>query len=607
MSHKTALGLSGRNLVAKKGRTTVTSIAGSIGIIGVSLVLALRGGFTQYIANTEKDMLSAYPITITETTLNYASIIQSMENGDTDNVDLSRLDDSIYVNSFLTKLANNMMSTNTITQEYLDYLDLIDEEHYYAKQISYGGDLGNNLFQDVSFEIPTPSETDINPTLNYRMSLNGLISLYKGQLETNESASPYQSFSEMFGTVQKVTYELPNNEDYILSQYDVVAGEYPDATAEDQMVLVLNKDGGMTDLVLAQLGLLSMDQVMELFEKGDEAAEEVTYISYEELLKHTYTYFPNDTIYYQSQLQSMGGQMLWQRVDSYDPKMNFIVNEKTGTQMKIGCILRAKEDTTYGSLASGLGYTPAFTEKYLNDCRTSKIAEEGKEQRVYFKDFSKWMQGMLQGSAEVQYDYEDVTLRDLGAETMPNAISIYVKDFEHKDAVTQHLERWNTEIKANDEAAQIQYSDTVEILMTLVRGMLDAVTYVLVAFTAISLVVSSVMIGVITYVSVVERTKEIGVLRSLGARKKDIRRLFNAETFLIGLFAGGFGVAVTYLLSIPINLILGGLTGISTLAALPIGQAIAMVVISVGLTLISGLVPAKAAAKKDPVIALRTE
>ena len=169
------------------------------------------------------------------------------------------------------------------------------------------------------------------------------------------------------------------------------------------------------------------------------------------------------------------------------------------------------------------------------------------------------------------------------------------------------MDYWNEVIQKDNEALQIQYTDTVAIMMTLIRSMLDAVTYVLVAFTAISLIVSSVMIGVITYVSVVERTKEIGVLRSLGARKKDIRHLFNAETFLIGLFAGAIGVGVTYLLSIPINLLLGHLTGISTLAALPVWQGLVMIGVSIVLTLISGLVPAQSAAKKDPVIALRTE
>ena len=608
MSHATALGLSGRNLVAKKGRTAITSIAGSIGIIGVSLVLALRGGFTTYIANTEKDMLSAYPLTITETTLDYASIMQSMQGGNAQ-VDLSKLHDSIYVNSFLTKLANNMMSTNVITQEYLDYLDEMDPDHYYAKQLSYGGDIGNNLFQTLNFTVSTPEEGDIEPSYEYAMSLNTLISMYKGQLDNSEDSGEYQSFSMMFGSVTSVTYEMPNNQDYILSQYDVVAGEYPDASSKNEMVLVLNNDGGMTDLVMAQLGLLSMDEVLELFKKDlAGGGDELTYIPHERLLEHKYIYYPNDAIYKETAMPSLGGQKVWQKTGAYNPKANMSVDESMGTEIKIGCILRAKEETKYGSLSSGLAYMPGFTEQYLTDSRASGVAADGEGKQIYSLDFASMIDAMSSGDySKMRYMVEDVSLRDLGAELMPNAISIYVKDFDHKDAVTAHLDRWNDEIKADSESEQIQYTDTVAVLMTLVRGMLDAVTYVLVAFTAISLVVSSVMIGVITYVSVVERTKEIGVLRSLGARKKDIRRLFNAETFLIGLCAGAFGVGITYALSVPINLILNALTGINGLAALPLGQGITMVVVSVVLTLISGLIPANAAAKKDPVIALRTE
>ena len=608
MSYKTALGLSGRNLVAKKGRTAITSIAGSIGIIGVSLVLALRGGFTTYIANTEKDMLSAYPIAVRETTLDYANILQAMEGGNVE-VDISRLNDSVYVNSFLTKLANNMMSTNTITQEYIDYVNQIDGEHYYAKQFLYGGDIGNNLFQNVSFSVETPEEGDIEPNYEYMMSLSSLLSMYQGQLENSESASEYQSFSRMFGTVESVTYEMPNNRDYILSQYDIVAGEYPEATSENEFVLVLNNDGGMTDLVMAQLGLLSMEEVLELFQKDLEGNNDLTYVPYETLLAHRYIYYPNDCIYTKAVMPSMGMQQLWQKTGYYDPNANLTMNEQKGTEIKIGCILRAKKTTTYGSLGSGLAYMPGFTQKYLADSRASKIVQDTEgQQRVYSMDFGSVIEAIMTGDySKMSYTFEDLTLRDLGGAEMPNEIRIYVKDFDHKDAVTAHLKKWNEVIKVDDEAAQIQYSDTVEILMTLVRGMLDAVTYVLVAFTAISLVVSSVMIGVITYVSVVERTKEIGVLRSLGARKKDIRRLFNAETFLIGLCAGLFGVGFTYAVSVPINMLLEFLTGIAGLAALPLGQGIAMVAISVVLTLISGLIPANAAAKKDPVIALRTE
>ena len=602
MSYATALGLSGRNLRAKKGRTAMTSFAGSIGIIGVSLVLALSGGFNTYIANTEKDMLSAYPVEVTETTLNYASIMQTMQSGNA-KVDLSQLDDKIYVNSFLTKLANNMMSTNKITEEYVAHLNAIDPENYYAMQMLYGGDIGNNLVQRVEF-----SKTVAGNKMEFAcdMSLNALLTMFQGQLQTEEGASEYGSFAAMFGSVESVTYEMPDNEEYILSQYDVVAGEYPDATDENSLVLVLNKDGGMTDLVLAQLGILSLDDVVELFQKGEENADTVRYIPYEELLEKTYSYYPNDAVYIEHNEMvedDFGNQVekqFW-RNTGYPTAQNLFMGTSDldatkKTDLKIDCILQAKESTSYGSLSSGLAYMKGFSEKYLADCRASKIAEAGTPQRVYSYQIMKG-----------EYKFEEVALRDLGGELLPNNVKIYVKDFDTKDAVTAHLDKWNDEIKKDDEGAQIQYTDTVAVLMTLVRSMLDAVTYVLVAFTAISLVVSSVMIGVITFVSVVERTKEIGVLRSLGARKKDIRRLFNAETFLIGLLSGVIGVGFTYLVSVPINMILGHLTGISTLAALPVHEGIIMVVVSVVLTLISGLIPAQAAAKKDPVIALRTE
>ncbi|MBQ8320328.1 MAG: ATP-binding cassette domain-containing protein [Clostridia bacterium] len=603
MSYKTALGLSGRNLLAKRNRTVVTSIAGSIGIIGVSLVLALSGGFNTYIANTEKDMLSAYPVSVTETTLNYASIISTMESGNA-KIELDQLNDRVYVNSFLTRLAGGMMSTNTITQEYIDYIDQIDEENYYDLQYLYGGNIGKNLFKNVTFTRTQENPAGGDPiTLeyNYDMSLTTLLSMYQGQLETEEGAQQYGDFAAMFGSVESVTYELPDNRDYILSQYDVVSGEYPDATSTDELVLVVNNDGSMTDLVLAQLGLLSLEEVVALFDQGSAGDDSTKFISYEELRSNTYTYYPNNSVYTWGNVPGIdeNGMPVFQQgwvENGFANELIPTLDKSTGTQLKIACILRAKEDTTYGSLSSGLAYTRGFAEKYHADCRTSAVAEAGTPQKIFRLDL-----------IEQEYKSEQRTLRDLGAEALPNAIKIFVKDFDSKDVVTAHLDRWNDEIKKDDEGAQIQYTDTVAILMTLVRSMLDAVTYVLVAFTAISLVVSSVMIGVITYVSVVERTKEIGVLRSLGARKKDIRRLFNAETFLIGLLSGLIGVGFTYLVSIPINFLLGSLTGIYTLAALPVHEGVIMICVSVVLTLISGLVPAQAAAKKDPVIALRTE
>lgn len=587
MSFGTSLGLSARNLHAKKGRTVITSIAGSIGIIGVSLVLALSGGFNDYIAATEKDMLSAYPVQINEMAFDYASVMNAMSTS-SEKVDLSKLDDKIYVNSFLTKFIKNFTTANSITQEYIDYLEEMPADSYYDLQYLYGEDISNNIYSEFSFS------TELGMEFNMEMSLNTILSLYRAKLEMDSDASNYANLAPMFSTVQSVTYELPDCKEYILSQYDIMAGEYPDS--EDELVLVVNNDGSMTDIVLAQLGLITTEDFLSLFDKN---YGEPMQIDFEELMRHTYTYYPNDEIYrYDSQAER------WMYAGFSGEQLPGGLTPESGVTLKIGCILRAKEGTTYGCLSGGLQYTKAFADRYRTDSMRSEIVAEQKAQTtVYYYDIYH----LASGSETEALQTKSMTLRTLGGGTLPNQVKIYVKDFSDKDVVTDYLDRWNDEIKADDEAQQITYTDTVAIMMTLVRSMLDAVTYVLVAFTAISLVVSSVMIGVITYVSVVERTKEIGVLRSLGARKKDIRHLFNAETFLIGLFAGVIGVGVTYLLSLPINLLLGHLTGISTLAALPLGQGIVMICISIALTLISGLVPAQSAAKKDPVIALRTE
>lgn len=591
MSFGTALGLSARNLRAKKGRTVITSIAGSIGIIGVSLVLALSSGFKGYIADTEKDMLSAYPIQINEMAFDYTSIMSAMASG-AEKVDISKLNDKIYVNSFLSRLAQGAMSTNTITQEYVDYLNELDEKSYYALQYGYGGDISNNIYSDFQFQ------TEAGADFNMNMSLNTILDLYKTKLMTDEAASEYASLASMFSTVQGVMYELPDCKDYILSQYDVMAGEYPDSA--DELVLVLNNDGGMTDIVLAQLGLITTDEFLALF-RTEEGSGPMT-IDFERLMQHTYSYYPNDKIYSYDQASGR-----WMYTGFSGEAFPGGLKKSDAKELKIGCILRAKEGTTYGSLSSGLQYTKAFAEEYRAESLNSKIVGAAAEKSV----LSVWYYDLYElassGDPADSLRSKELTVRTLGGGTLPNSVKIYVKDFDDKDVVTDYLDYWNDVIQKDDEALQIKYTDTVAIMMSLVRSMLDAVTYVLVAFTAISLVVSSVMIGVITYVSVVERTKEIGVLRSLGARKKDIRHLFNAETFLIGLFAGAIGVGVTYLLSLPINLLLGHFTGISTLASLPLIQAGVMVCVSVALTLVSGLVPAQSAAKKDPVIALRTE
>ncbi len=607
MSVGTSLGLSARNLRAKKGRTIVTSFAGSIGIISVCLVLALSNGFNRYILKTEEDMLSYYPLQVTRTALDLTSVMTGMSGG-SDAPDLSELDDKVYVNSFLTKIAKGMTVTNNITQEYLDYIGAMEEGLCSAVQYDYGESLADNLFTGVV----TGVSEDVS-TVRY-MSLNTLKEFYIQELNTY--ASEYAEMAYLVDYLGSVVNKMPGTADfsdedygkYISSQYDVIAGEFPDA--DNEAVLVIGGNNDATDLLLAQLGLLEEYKFLSLFEQGEEdSGSGDDYMTI--IVGKQYTLFFNDSVYKQN------GPGLYPF--TYGGEKTSLSADGQGIEITVSGILRLKDGLTYGCLPSGLNLTEKTVESYIQANMQSQIVQwmTDPENAIRFGDMTIY-RSPAEHLNQYYYYYQDEgtglggylttdqsrAIRTLGGNDMPDSISFYPTDFNAKEKVLDYLDAWND---THEEDEQIVYTDTVGTMMSLVQGILNAVTYVLVAFTAISLIVSSVMIGIITYVSVVERTKEIGVLRSLGARKHDIRTLFNAETFLIGLFAGLIGVGGTYLLSVPINLLLGKLTGIATLAALPFGQGLVMMLVSILLTLISGLVPAQAAAKKDPVIALRTE
>lgn len=613
MAFSTSLGLSARNLRAKKGRTVITSIAGSIGIISVCLVLALSNGFNRYILKTEEDMLSYYPLQITETSIDMTSIMSGMSSS-SEMPDLSELDDKVYVNSFLTKIAKGMTVTNNLSDDYLSYIEKMDEDLYYAVQYGYGTTLSDNLFTGVTTGVSADTAKQ------QYMSLSTLKEFYIQELNTH--ASEYAQLSYMVDYLGSVVHRMPGTDDltderygeYIATQYDVVAGQFPQA--ENEAVLVIGGNNDATDLLLAQLGFIEEYNFLSLFEKGESTADDYLTISFEDILSKEFTLYYNDSVY--SQSTSMVYPFTYN-----GEKKSLDATENEGMKIKVSGILRLKDGLTYGCLSGGLNLTEQTVESYIaknmqskivtwmNDPKNAITTEKDGQKITIYRSPSEYLNGYYyryidEGTGLEGYLTTDQSraLRSLGGDDSPNSISFYPKDFASKDKILSYLDAWND---SHDESERVTYTDTVGLMMGMVQTMLNAVTYVLVAFTAISLIVSSVMIGVITYVSVVERTKEIGVLRSLGARKRDIKNLFNAETFLIGLFAGIIGVGVTYLLSIPINLIFGALTGISSLAALPFFQGLVMVFISIVLTLISGLVPAKSAAKKDPVIALRTE
>ena len=654
MSFKTSLGLSARNLAMKKGRTAITSIAGSIGIISVCLVLALSNGFNNYILKTQEDMLSSSPLEITETTVDIAAIMSGM-NSAKDLPDLSKIGDKVYVNSFLTNIAQGMTVTNDLSDEYITYLNTMDEDWYTAIAYTTGMKLDYNLFTEVEIE------NEGGGTETTTMSLSELKEYYT--LKLTQQEEKYANLAYLVDYLGAIYGKMPGTSDvnseefgqYVLSQYDLVGAESRFPTQANEAVLVIGGNNDVTDLTLAQLGFISEKDFLSLFPMEGESTDDVKelMIPFDKVLGKQFVLNYNDTIYTEADAD---GEYFY----NYTGRRASLGDDPAaGVGVTITGILRLKEGMNYGCLSSGLYVTEQLCDEVLKVNMNSQIAQSLKTQALkvqefslltaqlsaldptsaeymarfqqlslflkdnaqYFKRMSQTVEENYMSGASMTGEggasnalttflkncwflYGTTALRQVGGLDTVNGIYIYTDSFDAKEEVLGHLDAWNN---SHETEKQVKYTDKVGMMMTMVETMLDAITYVLVAFTAISLVVSSVMIGIITYVSVVERVKEIGVLRSLGARKMDIKNLFNAETFIIGLASGVFGVVVTYALSIAINAVLELLTGIATLATLPITSAIIMVAISVVLTLISGLIPANAAAKKDPVVALRTE
>ncbi len=657
MSFKTSLGLSARNLAMKKGRTIITSIAGSIGIISVCLVLALSNGFNRYIAKTQEDMLAANPLNITETTLDPTAIMASMTSN-TDMPELDKLGDNIYVNSFLSNIAQGMVVTNDISQDYVDYVKAMDGSYYEAIAYGTGMQLTDSLY--------TFAQAGEDQTHQEVRSLSALKQYYIDKISQIDSTyTTLAGFVRFFGSIYG---QMPGTADmtqanvgeYVKSQYQVVEGAFPKSSNE--AVLVIGGNNDITDLTLAQLGLMKENDFVKLFEKDENKKPEMT-IPFESIVGKEYYLYYNDYLYAEAATDAdslfvkKSGE---EKIKATAEDLQRDVDAGLGEKVTVVGILRLKDGVSSGCLGSGLYFTEELTQRVLTKNYDSKISAQVRAQEeLTLEFFSKAQDGnplqaiSFLNDPETQQafkkleasfggdgyksmwdwipaSYKDVIegsqneeisswkgkfqkmyllmdssqFRSIGAKKTVNSIAIYTSSFEAKDNVVAYLNAWND---THEKGEQVKFTDTVGTMLAMVEMMLNAITYVLVAFTAISLVVSSVMIGIITYVSVVERVKEIGVLRSLGARKRDIKNLFNAETFIIGSASGVFGVGITYLISLAVNGILGALTGISTLAALPFGSALIMIAISIVLTLISGLIPAGAAAKKDPVVALRTE
>lgn len=579
MGYRTAFALSIRNLMSKKGRTILTSVAGSIGIIGVALVLALSNGFSAYMARMQTDTLSAYPLTISESSIDLSSFNEIYES-DMEAGKFPELD-NIFVQDAFENLIG-MLKSNNLSEEFLAYLHEADPELYYAIQYDYGFDMNKYIFTDITIN---ESGTFAAIDTVIQMIENAYTEAIPPDL-----AGMGVSTSFVRSYVPTIT-EMPDSEDLIREQYDVIAGDFPSFSEEgyNQIVLVVDEYNNVSDITLFLLGYIGGTMDMSKPWESSFSFDPIKEISFEDLVGSKFYLADNDSAYLNQFGQYFNNV---QESAAADDKSGF-------EELTVVGVLRPKENVT-GVLDTGLAYTTALTEHVLEENLNSAIVAAAENGDVVISN-------PLISTENGGYKSDSYSVRALAGDDSPSTISIYARSFDAKTAIKAHIDGWNANY-TEDDPEYIAYSDMMDMMFGMLNTMVDAVSYVLIAFTSISLVVSSVMIGIITYISVVERTKEIGVLRSLGASKFDISNVFNAETFLIGLFAGLIGIGVTYLLSIPLNIILRSLIeGVGALVVLNPLHALLLVVVSFVLTLIAGLIPARIASKKDPVIALRTE
>ena len=608
MDFLTALSLSLNNLMTKKGRTILTSFAGSIGIIGIALILSLSSGMQAYINRVEEDTLSSYPITVQEETIDMASMMTSLmgETEETEHED-GKIYSKNIVNDMLSTISTKIQSNNL--EEFKKYLD--DEnspikDYINAVQYSYNLDL--NIYKEDDDKV-----VQVNPSQIFaKLGMEGM--------------------SNMMLAETDVWQELLDNDELLQSQYDVIPGNWPQKYNE--LVQIVDENNEIYDYTLYTLGILDQDELEEKYQKildGEEVEDEdVKSYTYDDLLNTKFKVLLN-TDYYEKD------EGIW--IDNSENDDYIKEKLEDAEEISIAGIIRPKEGTVATAMSATVGYTKELKEYVINEVNNSEIVKEQKEnpdiniftgiefpedtdakfdfsslteeQRMYMASLSEEeLANLMQQYTENANATYEGNLEKMGVVDLesPSSISIYPKDFESKEQIATEIENYNQ--KQRDDGKEenvITYTDIVGTMMNSVSTIIDAISYILIAFVAISLVVSSIMIGIITYISVLERTKEIGILRSIGASKKDISRVFNAETFIIGLCAGLLGIGVTLLLNIPINMIIKAVTDISGIAKLPTAGAIILVVISMVLTIIAGLIPARMASKKDPVEALRTE
>lgn len=577
MSFKTALSLSFNNLLTKKGRTILTAFAGSIGIIGISLILSLSTGVNNYIARVQEDTLTSYPLSIESATADMSTMLTDLAN---QNKREKHQDKLIYSNDIMSSMVESMSSqikTNNLT-EFKKYLEEnSDELDQYANDIKYTYNLDLQIYKKETDKI-----TKLNPSTVFQ-SFG-----FNYQQET----SPMNSNQYMENRMN-VFNELSENKNLLKKTYDILAGKLPEHYNE--VVLIADSYGEISDYALYSIGIKDQAELTKMTEKimKGEKLEKTTQTSYtyDELLNTEFTLVLN-TDYYQKQ------ESIWVDKSSDESYMKKLIDKSL--TLKVVGIIKPNEESSI-TTSGEVGYTKELTDYVIENINNSEIAKE------QLKNSDK---SVLTNTNFSNINTYEMTLASLGIVSLdtPKTINIYPKDFKSKEDIIKIIDKYNKEKENNKEKdLVITYTDYVGILMNSITTIVDVISYVLIAFVSISLIVSSIMIGVITYISVLERTKEIGILRAIGARKKDISRVFNAETFITGLISGVLGIIITIILNIPINIIIKNLSGISNVSSLPPLAAIILIAISVFLTVVAGLIPSSYASKKDPVVALRSE
>ena len=733
MSFKTALGLSLNNLMTKKARTFLTAFAGSIGIIGIALILSLSNGIQHYIDDVQEDTLSSYPLTIQAEAVDLSTMVGAISGAHDSAMERTHDLDKVYSNQIMYDLLNNLTSMDTEVNNLTAFKAYLESPNNgldeYISTIQYGYDMGFAVY--TKDEDGNIVKADVTELLEGVMS-----SMYGGDYSSYFSSMGnfYSSFNVWQEMLSGKDGALIN--DTVKSQYDMVYGHWPENY--DEVVLVVDKNNEISDLTLYALGLKSqkdMAQVMMSSLNREQVDAEQESWSYEDLCGRTFkVILPSEHYEYDSAAGT------YQDLTEKAGGLEYLYNSgDVGIPLKIVGIVRPNGDAVATSMQGAIGYTAALTDyaidraaqqdiiaqqlsnpdvdvftgeafpaqsdaehadkvsaakqyvaglsgdaltsvlidtlatpsdAYLNKATDAAMAQIDRDsikqmaasagsdmdaeqinemidsmddttlmnyasvkvRESIAAEYKAQMKQLYAGMSpseltstftllDDQYEYiydtymtsdtvsssYDINLKKLGyvQKDSPSTINIYATAFADKDKIADAIENYNNSVSKED---QISYTDYVALLMSSITTIINAISYVLIAFVAISLVVSSIMIGIITYISVLERTKEIGILRSIGASKQDISRVFNAETLIEGFAAGVIGIGIALLLLIPINLIVHHLTGISNLnAILPWLGGVLLVLISMALTFIAGLIPSGLAAKKDPVVALRTE